>query len=289
MKNAPRLLLPIALLAILAAGVTRAGAQAPAPVTPELIATSDRFVPASEIPDPLASPPRRPAPDALPDTSSWAYRLDIWRDLFTPGETAVLRSSSDILTFERAVRRVESSGPIQRGNQEAAGDAFATAVSSSFVYFGDREADPFLDPVVLGQPGVSFERAFERQAVPMASDLAQRSRGGDRYDHLDGISLWVARTVALVPARGSMGSRAGFAAVQIGTVSVLSGTWPDLTRMSAADFARFGRAWIRRTANALLATELGRLTQERPIATVSGRTVDSRREPLPVSLLTYSY
>jgi hypothetical protein len=270
-----------ALLALISFSALRAGAQAAGGPT-----ASDFYLSSFAAPAIPASSALAAAPIAAPAANSLSYRLDLWSGLFTSGENALLHSSSQLLSFARAVRRIESLGPVMRDRQEAAGSALSSEIAVSLVYYGGLETDPFLDAVSFGQPGASLHRALERQLVPMAADLAQRGRA---RGELDGTSLFLARSIALLaPLRGSAEHRAEASGLQLATVSLLSGDWPDFQNMGPADYVRFGQVWLRRTASALAATELGRLMTPRQIP-LAGRAIVLRRAPLPVALFSVAY
>jgi hypothetical protein len=211
--------------------------------------------------------------------------LQVFGNLFTPGERALLNTSSQLFGTARTMSRIESTTPQVRDAQASAGSAYASAISASLVYSGGRNSGGPLAPLVWGQPGGSLRDTWERQLLPMASDWAERSRGEDAKASSGRGSVWMERAVALAPMpHGSQLLQAGATGLRIGTLSLISGNWPKFGEMDRSQFAGFCRVWIKRTLNAALATGIGSLMAQKNVS-IEGAEGQAIATPASVSFV----
>lgn len=190
------------------------------------------------------------------DNTAISYRLEIFGDLFTPAERDELKVSANLLGSARAMLHAESASSLQNNARASGGSAYAGAISASLVFGSGTTAADWPALSEWAPPRGSIRGGLTRELVPMGWDLAERSRNGSA----NGGAAWIERAVAILPyPHGSQTWQAGAAGLRVGTLSLLSGSWPSLDRMTAADFSNFCKVWFKRSVNLALADVVGSL------------------------------
>jgi len=232
------------------------------------------------------------APLLVPEPTPLSLRLEIWSDLFSPGEQAVLKTSSEALSAVRVMARVESGSASLHASELSRGPDSAAAISTALVY-GGGGADAWSAPVSWGQPGTSLGKAFSQKLIPMGSDFAARSRAIEAPGSRSSVTAFFEEAVAIMPSpQGGTSVQAGTAVARLGAISLLSGDWPNFGRMTAADCTRFCKVWIKRTLNAAISTEIGELMTPRGLDGLSeGRRVAAERSraSLPIASFHFAF
>jgi len=225
-----------------------------------------------------SAPERAPLPGAGLNTRS--ERLQLFGDLFTPGELSFLTTASNVASATRAGLRSDPGA--------TTASAYAGAISTALIYDAGSAADAWPGLTSWSANGARLGTRLENQAIPMALDFTRRNPFYSSGN--SGTAYWIERTFVILPMpHGSRSMEFGGNALRLGTLEFMAG---DGRRHSAAgpanDFRSFCALWLKRAASVTMAELLNAGLTHQP-APPPGRVVATRKTPEYPVTLSYSY
>jgi len=187
-------------------------------------------------------------PKDIIGNSTLSYRLDVFGDIFTDQEKAVLSTGQKLVGSTRMMLRdVEPSRAYltQRG---AGGAAYARGISTSILTGADQSGDVWAPLTSWSVPGGTFRGAMGNQIAPIMWDFSEKSRGTDF-----GGATFLEKAVVLLPGGGSIVNQLEVAELKVSLQCIVTGRWPTFSHMENIDYDKFCKVWLKRIANVALA------------------------------------
>lgn len=193
---------------------------------------------------------------AMPENPRWfsppLYGLKTYGDLFTPRQLVALTTFSDLIgeAMDQVHRDALSAGltadltPLPAGGRGASAHAQAVILYLSFAI--DKCTD-YWNSIATWMPRGTVGHLFARHAVPMTWDFPEANPLAEFHCAWTEAFEWVAKSIELLPARGSgSGNQVDAASQSTSCGKVVSTDPPYYDNIGYADLSDFFYSWLRR-------------------------------------------
>jgi hypothetical protein len=189
--------------------------------------------------------------------STLSYRLDIFGDIFTDQEKAVISTGQKLVGSARMMLRDVQPGRAYLTQRGAGGSAYARGISTSILTGADQTGDVWAPLTSWSVPGGTLHQAMANQLAPIVWDFSERSRGSSFG------ATFLEKAVVLLPGGGSIANQLEVAELKVGLQCLVTGRWPTFAHLESIDYDKFCKVWVKRIANVALANYVSTLMTPR--------------------------
>jgi len=210
--------------------------------------------------------------------STLSYRLDIFGDIFSDQEKAMLSTGTKLLSSARLMARDMQPNRAWQSDRAVGGAAYARGISTSILTTADQTGDVWAPLTSWSVPGGTFRGAMGNQLAPIVWDYSEQSRGSGF-----GGATFLEKAVVLLPGGGSIATQLGVAELKVTFQCLVTGRWPTFSHMENMDYEKFCKIWAKRIANVALANYVSSLMIPKPTGRPAGSAARLHSPP-PVTL-----
>ena len=223
------------------------------------------------------------APKEILGNSTLSYRLDVFGDLFSDQEKAVLSTGSKVLGSARLMLRDVQANRSYLSDRAVGGGAYARGISTAILTGADQTGDVWAPLTSWSVPGGTLGQAMGNQIAPIMWDFSEKSRGTDFSG-----ATFLEKAVVLLPGGGSIATQLEVAELKVAFQCLVTGRWPTFSHMENMDYEKFGKIWLKRIANVALANYVSTLMTPK---TTPGRpgSMSARLHSAPPVTVNFRY
>lgn len=221
---------------------------------------------------------KAPAQKEILGNSTLSYRLDIFGDIFSDQEKAVLSTGTKLLGSARLMARDMKPYRAWQSDRAVGGAAYARGISTSILTAADQTGDVWAPLTSWSVPGGTMRGAMGNQIAPIIWDFSEQSRGSGF-----GGATFLEKAVVLLPGGGSIATQLEVAELKVTLQCLVSGRWPTFNHMENLDYEKFCKIWAKRVANVVLANYVSSLMIPKATGKPAGSSARLHSPP-PVTL-----
>jgi hypothetical protein len=231
--------------------VLNAGGAADASSDPEVSLSQFRYQ--ADL-DQAIQAEKAPAQTDILGNSTLSYRMDLFGDIFSDQEKAMLSTGSKLFSSARLMLQDMRPSRGYISDRAVGGAAYARGISTSILTGADQTGDVWAPLTSWAVPGAAFHQAMGNQIAPIVWDFSEKSRGSDY-----GGATFLEKAVVLLPGGGSIANQLEVAELKVTLQCLVTGRWPTFSHMENVDYEKFCKIWLKRIANVALANYVSTL------------------------------